>query len=254
MSKATPKFDRRSFLKASALAGGGLMITFGWPVASRTGATAQAADAPAMLNAYLSIAANGAVTIQAPNPEFGQNVITSMPMIVADELDVDWKNVLVDQAPFDTDLYTNQFTGGSRGIYMAWERLRTAGAAARQMLRQAAADAWGVPVDEVTTDAGVLQHSASGRSASYGEMAAAAAEVAVPDNVPLKDKKDFRIVGTSRRNVMGKKIVTGEPLFGVDYKREGMLIAMIAKPPAFGMTLKSVDDSAARAMPAFATS
>ena len=141
MSEANPKLDRRSFLKSTALAGGGLVITFGWPVASRAVALVRGAPAsePLMLNAYLTIATDGTVTIQAPNPEFGQNVITSMPMIVADELDVNWADVRVEQAPFDTDRYTNQFTGGSRGIYMAWNRLRTAGAAARHMLRQAAA-------------------------------------------------------------------------------------------------------------------
>lgn len=249
MSKANTTLNRRGFLKASALAGGGLVVTFGWPLAQRAGSAARAADAPAVLNAYLTIAANGAITIKAPNPEFGQNVITSMPMIVADELDCDWDAVSVEQAPFDTTLYTNQFTGGSRGIYMAWERLRTAGATARQMLRIAAADAWSVPVDEITTASGMLRHDASGQSASYGEMASAAAEVAVPADVVLKDKSDFQIVGTSQKNVVGKQIVTGKPLFGIDYRKEGMLIAMIAKPPAFGLQLKSFDATAAKAMP-----
>lgn len=251
MSEAKTTYDRRTFLKASALAGGGLTLTVAWPVIDRFGTQLHAADSASAsrLNAYLTVASDGVVTIKAPNPEFGQNVITSMPMIVADELDVDWSSVIVEQAPFDTDLYTNQFTGGSRGIYMAWDALRTAGASARYMLRDAAAHAWNAPIDEVTTEAGVLHHRQSGHSATYGEMATAAAGVPVPGQVALKDKNDFRIVGTSRKNVEGEKIVTGQPLFGIDYQHDGMLIAMIAKPPAFGMQLKSVDDTVARGMP-----
>ena len=106
----------------------------------------------------------------SPNPEFGQNVKTSMPMIVAEELDVDWKQVIVEQAPFNTAIYTRQFTGGSQGIRRGWQGLRMAGAAARHMLREAAAGAWQVPVEEITTEAGVLHHKNSGKSAGYGEM------------------------------------------------------------------------------------
>lgn len=117
------------------------------------------------------------------------------------------------------------------------------------MLREAAAKTWNVPVDEVATEAGTLYHKSSGKTAGYGEMASAASRIPVPEEVQLKDVKDFKIIGTSRKNVDGLKIVTGQPLFGTDYHREGMLIAMIAHPPAFGLKLKSVDDSAARAMP-----
>ncbi|MCB0587300.1 MAG: xanthine dehydrogenase family protein molybdopterin-binding subunit, partial [Phaeodactylibacter sp.] len=141
------------------------------------------------------------------------------------------------------------FTGGSQGIRRGWEGLRMAGASARQMLREAAAQAWQVLVEETFTEAGVVHHKASGRSLGYGEIASAAAQVPVPEEVQLKEVKDFRIVGTSRKNVRGREIVTGKPLFGVDYRREGMLFAMIAHPPAFGLKLKSVDDTAARAMP-----
>lgn len=205
------------------------------------------------LNSYLKIGENGVVTIMSPNPEFGQNVITSMPMVVADELDVDWKDVIVEQAPHDPakfpDARLGQFTGGSRGVASKWKALRTAGASARQMLRQAAAEKWNVPADEITTRAGVLRHAASGKSASYGEMASAAAKLPVPKEVKLKEVKDFRIIGTSRKNVEGKKIVTGKPLFGIDYQADGMLIAMIVHPPAFGMRLKSADFAAIKAMP-----
>ncbi|MCB0572680.1 MAG: xanthine dehydrogenase family protein molybdopterin-binding subunit [Phaeodactylibacter sp.] len=244
-------YNRRSFLKTSALAGGGMMLGFSW-LAGCQPAREEALEMPEEwfeINSFLKIGENGVVTIMSPNPEFGQNVKTAMPMIVAEELDVDWKKVIVEQAPFNTELYTRQFTGGSQGIRQAWKGLRMAGATARQMLREAAAQAWQVPVEEVTTGAGMLHHKNSGKSAGYGEMASAAASIPVPEEVQLKEVKDFSIIGQSRRNVDGKKIVTGQPLFGVDYSREGMLIAMIAHPPAFGMKLRSVDDSAARNMP-----
>ncbi len=203
------------------------------------------------LNGYLKIGENGVVTIMSPNPEFGQNVKTSMPMIIAEELDVDWKNVVVEQAHFNIDIYTHtrQFTGGSAGIRRGWQGLRMAGATARRMLLEAAAQTWSVPVEEITTEAGTLTHKGSGKSAGYGEMASAAASIAVPEEVKLKEVKDFRIISTSKKNVDGKAIVTGKPLFGLDYKKEGMLIAMVVHPPAFGMKLKSVDSSSAKAMP-----
>lgn len=201
------------------------------------------------INGFLKIGENGVVTIMSPNPEIGQNIKTSMPMIVAEELDVDWKNVIVEQAPLNTTLFTRQLAGGSQSIRQGWEGLRMAGASARQMLREAAAKAWNLPLEEITTEAGVLHHKISGKSAEYGEMASAAAKIPVPKEVKLKDPKDFKIIGTSRKNVDGLKIVTGQPLFGLDFRREGMLIAMIVHPPAFGLKLKSVDDSAARGLP-----
>lgn len=201
------------------------------------------------INAYLKIGENGLVTIMSPNPEIGQNVKTSMPMLVAEELDVDWKNVIVEQAPLDTALFTRQLAGGSQSIRQGWESLRMAGASARRMLQEAAAQAWQVSADEITVANGVLEHKQSGNSAGFGEMASAAAEIPVPKEIQLKDLKDYKIIGTSRKNVDGKKIVTGQSLYGLDYKKEGMLIAMIAHPPAFGMKLKSFDASQAKAMP-----
>jgi isoquinoline 1-oxidoreductase beta subunit len=242
---------RRSFIKSTALAGGGMMLGFSW----LAGCKPSGSEALAMpkewfnINGFLKIGENGLVTILSPNPEIGQNVKTSMPMIVAEELDCDWKNVIVEQAPLNTEVFTRQLAGGSQSIRQGWQGLRMAGATARQMLREAAAQAWQVPVDEITTGAGVLKHEKSGKSAGYGEMASAAATVTVPAEVKLKDVKDFKIIRTPRKNVDGLKIVTGQPLYGLDYRRDGMLIAMIAHPPAFGLKLKSVDDSAARAMP-----
>lgn len=251
MNTVKTTIGRRSFLKASALTGGGLMLGFNWLMSCNP----KREELLAMpkewfnLNGYLKIGENGVVTIMSPNPEIGQNVKTSMPMLVAEELDVDWKNVVVEQAPLNTDVFVRQLAGGSQSIRQGWNGLRTAGATARQMLREAAAAAWQVPVNEITTEAGMLYHKASGKSASFGEMASAAAKIPVPKEVTLKDKKNFAIIGTSRKNVDGKKIVTGQPLYGLDYKQEGMLIAMIAHPPAFGLKLKGFDDSQARTMP-----
>lgn len=169
-------------------------------------------------------------------------------MLVAEELDVDWKNVIVEQAGLDTQKYTRQLAGGSQSIRMAWKSLRTAGATARHMLMEAAAQHWDVPVAELSTDKGVISHT-SGKTIGYGEVASLAATLEVPEEVALKDLKDFSIIGKSTLNVDGKKVITGQPLFGIDYTREGMLTAMIVHAPAFGMKVKSVDDSAVRNMP-----
>lgn len=250
MTVVKTSMGRRSFLKTSALAGGGMMIGFSWLTSCALNAKAELTPPEEWweLNGFLKIGENGLITIMSPNPEGGQNVKTSMPMIVAEELDADWEKVIVEQAPLNTNLYNRQFIGGSQAIRQGWNGLRMAGATARYMLRQAAAQAWQIPAEEITTEAGVLHHMKSGKSVSYGEMASAAAQIPVPKEVQLKDKQDFKIIGTSRKNVDGEKIVKGQPLFGIDYHRPGMLIAMITHPPAFGLKLKSVDDSAARKM------
>lgn len=254
MSPIKTSYNRRSFLKTSALTGGGLLLGFSW----LAGCAPTSEEEPGItmpdnwfdINAYLKIGDNGLVTIYTPNPEFGQNIKTSMPMIVAEELDVDWKNVLSEQAPFNADKYGFQFTGGSLGISTRWEGLRMAGAAAREMLRAAAAQTWQVPADEITTAAGVLYHESSGQSAGYGELAPVAATMPIPEEVELKDVGDFSIIGHSKKNVDALKIVTGQPLFGLDYQQEGMLIAMIVKPPAFGMQLRAIRNAAeVKAMP-----
>ncbi|AKA34197.1 xanthine dehydrogenase family protein molybdopterin-binding subunit [Flagellimonas lutaonensis] len=245
---------RRAFIKNTSLAGGGLVLGFSFlnsckPKQAETIAALEMPNEWFEINGYLKIGDNGVVTIMSPNPEIGQNVKTSMPMIVADELEIDWKNVIVEQAPLNTNLYNWQVAGGSRSISSSWQSLRMAGATARHMLKEAAARAWQVPVGEITAVAGVLAHEASGNSAGYGEMASAAAQMEVPEEVELKERSDFSIIGTSRKNVDGLKIVTGQPLFGIDVQREGMLIATLAHPPAFGMRLKSFDAEEAKQMP-----
>lgn len=241
--------DRRSFLKASALAGGGLMLSFNlFGQASPTEEALANADEWFELNSYIKIAGNGTATLMAPNPEFGSNVKTSLPMMLAEELDIDWKNVVVEQADFYPKRFNRQFTGGSQGIRQAWKPLRTAGATARQMLVNAAAQTWNIPAGEITTEAGVLYHKASGKQIGYGDVASKAATLPVPTDVPLKKLSDFKIIRTSRKNVEAKNIITGKPLFAMDYKQDGMLIAMIVHPP-FGMKVKSVNDSAVKSMP-----
>ncbi|NKI30514.1 xanthine dehydrogenase family protein molybdopterin-binding subunit [Croceivirga thetidis] len=255
MTLVKTQIGRRAFIKNTSLAGGGLVLGFNLlnsckpKVAEAVAVEIEMPKEWYEINGYLKIGDNGVVTIMSPNPEIGQNVRTSMPMILADELEVDWKDVIVEQAPLNTDLYSWQVAGGSRSIANSWEPLRTAGATARHMLKEAAAAAWQVPVGEITAVAGVLSHEASGKTAGYGEMASAASQLEVPEEVQLKEQSEFSIIGTSRKNVDGKKIVTGQPLFGIDVQREGMLLATLAHAPAFGMKLKSFDAEEAKQMP-----
>jgi isoquinoline 1-oxidoreductase beta subunit len=252
MEKIITSKSRRSFLKSSMLAGGGLMISFSGLAKYVSGSAINPAALPEgwnELTGYIKITSDNIITILNPNPEFGQNVMTSLPMIVAEELDVDWKKVVVEMAPHDNVKLGPQFTGGSNSVRMYWKPLREAGAAARQMLMDAAAQTWNVPVDEVTTKAGMLYHEKSGKSGKYGDFASKAAANPVPKGVKLKDVKNFKVVGNSSKNVEGLKIVTGKPLFGMDRMQEGMLIAMIEHPPGFGKKLKSFDASETLKMP-----
>ena len=262
------KFGRRSFIKRSALATGGFAIGFSWLYSCEQTPkmVLELPDEWFNFNGYLKIGDNGVVTIMSPNPEIGQNVKTSMPMIVAEELDMDWAKVIVEQAPLDTSLYGvpfiskiagqaeaprsgMQIAGGSNSIRSSWDALRLAGATAKDMLLQAAADMWGVAKDELSTENGYVIHEASGQKEHYGVFAAAASEVAVPEEVELKDPSAYKIIGSSKKNVDGLKIATGQPLFGIDVMKEGMKIAVMIHPPAFGMTLKSFNADNAKQMP-----
>src|SRR5687767_3531432 len=251
MADSKTSIKRRSFLKVTALAGGGLLINFSWLPAfgqiSNTDRTGLPEDW-IEINGFIKITPDNVIKILNPNPDFGQNVMTSLPMIVAEELDADWKKVVVEMALHNTKLGP-QFVGGSNSVRMYWKPLREAGATGRYMLMQAAAETWKVPVQEVTTKASMLYHKKSGRSGTYGSFASKAATLPVPKNVKLKDVNDFKIVGHSQQNVEGLKIVTGVSLFGLDYKSEGMLIAMIEHPPAFGMKIQSFDASETLKMP-----
>lgn len=244
--------NRRSFLKSSTITGGGLMLSFSWwtkAMAADKTDTLNIAEQWTQLNGFIQITPDNMIKIMCPNPEFGQNVMTSLPMIAAEELDVDWKNVKVEMGPHDNVKLGFQFTGGSNSVRAYWRPMRNAGASARQMLIEAAANTWGVPANEISTYKGIIAHTASGKSANYGEMATKAAAIPVPKDVKLKAIKDFSIVKQSKKNVVGEKIVTGKPLFGIDYTQPGTLIAMIQHPPAFGMKLKSFDASQSLKMP-----
>lgn len=244
--------NRRSFLKSSALAGGGLMISFTWLSAFRPDDKISSPDLPGEwieINGYIKITPDNIIKILNPNPEFGQNVMTSLPMMIAEELEADWQKIVVEMGQHDSVKLGPQFTGGSNSCRMYWKPLREAGAAARNMLMQAAAQTWNVPVEEVTAKNAMLYHEKSGKSGTYGSFATTASALPVPKGMKLKAPKDFKIVRNSQKNVEGAKITSGKPLFGLDYKQEGMLIAMIEHPPAFGMKLKSFDASETLAMP-----
>ncbi|MBL0744001.1 xanthine dehydrogenase family protein molybdopterin-binding subunit [Chryseolinea lacunae] len=249
------KTNRRDFLKMAATASGGLLLGFHWAAAEATASELEVVRASALaageipFNSYLSISPDDVITIFSPNPELGQNIKTSFPMIVAEELDADWSKVHVMQAALDTKKYERQVTGGSGAIPHSWERLRKAGATARHMLMEAAAKKWNVPVASLTAEKSVVFHKESGRKATYGELATDASAIAVPTDVKLKDKKDFKLIGTAVRNVDNKEMITGKPLYGLDFYREGMLFAMLQRPPAFGTKIKTIDVSAAKTMP-----
>ena len=245
------KTSRRDFIKLTSLTGGGLLLGFSWfsaEAATPTIINKTNFDANLAFNSYLSIAADGTITIYSPNPELGQNIMTSFPMIVAEELDADWTKVKAVQAPLDKK-FDRQLTGGSGAIPHSWKRLRTAGATARYLLIAAAAKRWNVDTTECTTNNSIVIHSKSGRQLGYGELAQEAAQMTVPADVPFKNRKDFKIIGKPIKNVENKNIVTGKGMFGLDFYRDGMVMAMIQRPPAFGTKIKSVDAAAAKAMP-----
>lgn len=239
--------NRRSFLKVSALATGALTLRLYIPQAH--------AQAPAKQNlkptAFIKIAPDGTVTIKARGPEMGQGIKTELPMLIAEELDVEWKNVRVEQADLDEATYGSQSAGGSMSTPKSWDPLRRVGAAGRQMLVAAAAITWSVPASECTTDAGCVLHKATGKQATYGELAAKAAALPCPvlDTVTLKDPKDYRIIGKSQTGVDTPHIITGKPLFGIDVSLPGMLYASIEKCPVFAGKVKTANLDQIKQMP-----
>lgn len=252
MDKSTNTVSRRSFLKVTSLTGGGMMIGFSWLtnlIPNEALASTTAAGEWVELTGFIKISSDNKITLFCPNPEFGQNVMTSLPMLIAEELEVDWQKITIEQGDYDTPRYKRQFTGGSQSVRMSWQPLRNAGAAAKLMLFQAAASEWAVPITELTAANATVTHKASGKTASYGSLAAAASKLPVPTKVTLKKPDEFSIIGKPQMNVEGKKIVTGQSLFTMDFKYEGMLIAMAIHPPAFGMKLKSFDATEALKMP-----
>ena len=268
MSTIQTKFSRRSFLRTSSLASGGMLIGFNFFTACKD-SVKMPVDISKLdyndFNAFIKISKEGMVTLFSPNPEIGQGVKTSMPMIIAEELEVPWEYVNVVQGVLDTQNYTRQVAGGSQSIRFGWDALRQTGAYARQMLVNAAAAKWGVDASECSAKQGLITN-ANGDSLGYGdvvneaavleaervkarnEMLASLAEGEEPptETIALKDPEDYTLIGTDIGNVDIDKIITGKPLFGLDYKAEGMVYASVLRPPAFGQALVSYDDSAAR--------
>lgn len=239
------KTTRRNFIQQTALFTSVFTLGFDW--FESKGATMAIANEPGRFNAFLSIDATGKIRLYSPNPEIGQGIKTAFPVVVAEELDVDWKQVEVLQANLDTQNFERQLTGGSGALKHSWDRLRKAGASVRQMMVQAAANQWKVDASVCKTSKGFVLGPA-GQKASYGSLAAEASKLPVPSTVPFKDRKDYKIIGTRVRGVDNKDIVTGKPVFGIDVRKPGMVFAQIVRPP-FGATLKSFAAEDVKKMP-----
>jgi isoquinoline 1-oxidoreductase beta subunit len=243
---------RRSFLQAGAAAGGGLMLSLRLPFAS---GKAEAADADGFApNAFIRIADDGQIVLTMPYVEMGQGTYTSIPMLIAEELEVDLKQVRLEHAPPNEQLYGNpvlggvQATGGSTTIRASWKPLRQAGAIARTMLVSAAAKRWNVDPASCRAQGGEVLHAATGRSIKYGDLAADAARIPVPESVTLKRPEDFRLVGTPAKRLDAPAKVNGTAVYGIDARPPGVKIATLAQSPVFGGRVKSVDDRAAKAV------
>jgi isoquinoline 1-oxidoreductase beta subunit len=242
------RVSRRHFLRASALVGGGVLLaSYLEPFAGAAAlaeASGTAGSAPDFSpNAFIRIASTGVVTIIAKNPEIGQGMKTMLPMLIADELDVDWKDVRIEQASLDTKSFENQWAGGSTATPTNWLPMRRVGAGARAMLVTTAAQTWNVSESECETRSGVVYHRASGRSVRYAELGDRAAMVPPPDlaKVTLKDPSQFKIIGTRVPGVDNHAIVTGKPMFGIDVTVPGMQYAVFEKCPVFGGTVVSAN-------------
>jgi isoquinoline 1-oxidoreductase beta subunit len=239
MTATAATVDRRSFLRVVSLAGGSLLLAaYAEPLlaAGTKVAKGRWLVDPFMPNAFIRIFPDGKITILGKNPECGQGAKTHLPMIIADELDVDWKNVTVEQAVSDQAKYGVQMAGGSQSTPVNWDTHRKVGAVGRALMISAAAKTWGVSESELTTSKGTVVHAASKRTLGYGDLLAVAATLPVPalDSVKVKDPKDFTIIGTKVKSVDVHGIVTGKPMYGIDVVVPGMKVAVFAKCPVFG--------------------
>jgi len=238
---------RRDFLKLSVAASGGLLMGFYRPSSKAEAATAFAP------NAFVRIATDDSVTVIVNHSEMGQGVFTALPMILADELDADWTKVRFEPAPVDPaynhPVFHMQMTGGSTSTWSSFDQFRQAGAAARAMLVTAAVQRWNVDVKTCRTENGAVIHSASNRRLSYGQLAESAAKLTPPQQVTLKDPKDFKLIGTPLKRLDTPGKTNGKGIFGIDVKLPGMLTAVVARSPLFGGKVKSFNADKAKAMP-----
>jgi isoquinoline 1-oxidoreductase beta subunit len=241
---------RRSFLRVTALSGGGMMIALHLDPAEALAQFGGGGQALSPL-AFVKIASDGVVTIMAKNPEIGQGVKNMLPMIIAEELDVEWRNVRIEQTDVDSAKYGGQIAGGSFATPSNYTPMRQIGAQARHMLVAAAAQRWSVPAAEITTSAGRLMHKASNRSLGYGEVATQAVGLTVPAvaDIKLKDPSEFKIIGTSTKGVDTQAITRGQPIFSIDFQLPGMLYAVYEKAPVFGAKVATANLDAIKAMP-----
>ncbi|MDH3529442.1 MAG: xanthine dehydrogenase family protein molybdopterin-binding subunit [Acidobacteriota bacterium] len=245
--------DRRSFLKTSLAAGGALLIGFNLPLQSRAESRMGAGTVEDLEpNAFIRISKDGSLTVRIGQAEMGQGVLTSLAMIVADELEIDWENVSYEavgaDAAFANPLFGMQVTGGSTTIRGFYNPLRKSAAAAREMIVSAAAAEWGVEPDECRAESGKVAHAASGRSAAYGDLFERAATLTPPAEPKLKDPKDFKIIGKDAKRLDSAAKSDGTAIFGIDVKLPGLLTAQIVRSPVFGGKVSKVDDKAALAV------
>ncbi len=244
--------QRRDFLKASVMASGGLLIGFRLAGITGLASAKQSAAASFMPNAFVRIGSDERVTVIVNHSEMGQGVYTSLPMLLAEELDADWSKVGFEPAPVDPKYnhpaFGMQITGGSSSVWSGLEQFRQAGAAARAMLVAAAAQQWNVDPSSCRTESGAVLNG-SNRKLTYGRLAEAAAKLTPPEHVQLKDPKTYKLVGKPIKRLDTPEKLNGKAVFGIDVKLPGMLTAVIARPPIFGATLKTFDDSRARSMP-----
>src|SRR5881409_2517408 len=247
---APSQVSRREFLETTAAAGAGLVIGFHLPAGGRFAAAAAAPFAP---NAWLRISPDNSVLIVVDRSEMGQGVTTSLPMLLAEELEADWSKIKIEFAPADkayiNPMFGMQGTGGSTSVRAAYTPLRKAGAAAREMLLSAAAETWGFDKSTCRADKGAVIHTPSNRRLTYGTLAAKAATVPLPHDVPLKDPKDWKILGTRVKRLDSPAKVDGSAVFGIDVKAPGLLVAVVARSPVFGGKVQSFDAAKAKAVP-----